>query len=184
MLIVRLICAGIEKLDDGAPQRERRMGPLDPKIWLPCAVFGLAWAVLAVASVLLSQPWCPVPKTRSVFSTTTVRLRNVAQRTAMSMPQASGVHRQHTTPPSSFAEHPLTPPPTDEKPFTQAHRVVALFKDIRAGKHTKQDLWRMFQLASGEYREIQRELDQDEPLAQYVKSKIRYAGSSPSVDVS
>lgn len=102
----------------------------------------------------------------------------------MSMSQASGVHRQHTTPPSSFTEHPLTPPPTDEKPFAQAHRVVALFRDIRAGKHTKQDPWRIFQLASGEYREIQRQLDQDEPLARYVKSKIRYAGSSPSVDVS
>jgi hypothetical protein len=129
VLIVSLICAGVKKLDDVAPQRERKMGSLDPRIWLPWAVLGLAWAALTVASVLLSQLWCPASKPRSVFATTTVRLRNVAQRKAMSISQASGVHKQHATPPSSFAERPLTPPPTDEKPFTQAHRVVALFKD-------------------------------------------------------
>jgi hypothetical protein len=59
----------------------------------------------------------------------------------------------HITPPSSFATHPLTPPPTDEKPFAQVHRVIALFKEIRAGEHLKRDPWTEFQLSAGEYDE-------------------------------
>ncbi|KAF2802115.1 uncharacterized protein BDZ99DRAFT_492279 [Mytilinidion resinicola] len=78
------------------------------------------------------------------------------------------------TPPSSLIDAPLTPPPTNEKAFTQVPRVIALFKDIQAGRHTKQHPWIEFQLARGEYDEIERQLRRDEPLFGYVKDKIRY----------
>jgi hypothetical protein len=91
------------------------------------------------------------------------------------------ISQHHITPPSSFAEPPLTPPPT-EKPFAQAHRVVALFKTIQAGAHTRQGPWTEFQLVPGEYEEIERRLGQDEALGGYVKDKIRYVGSKYSKD--
>ena len=78
------------------------------------------------------------------------------------------------THPSSFTAHPLTPPPTDEKPFAQAHRVIALFKEIRAGKHTKRDPWTEFQLSAEEYDEIEGRLRRDEELSGYVNDKIRW----------
>ncbi|KAF2176017.1 hypothetical protein K469DRAFT_743120 [Zopfia rhizophila CBS 207.26] len=81
---------------------------------------------------------------------------------------------QHITPPSSFVDAPLTPPPTDEKAFTKAPRVIALFKDIEAGRLIKQSPWTVFQLAQGEYDEIERRIGQDELLCGYVKDKIRY----------
>ena len=81
-------------------------------------------------------------------------------------------HNQNITPPSSFAR-PLTPPPTDEKQFPQVHRVLALFKNIRAGRHTKQQLEIEFQLVEGDYDEIDRQIDRDEVLSGYVKDKIR-----------
>ena len=65
------------------------------------------------------------------------------------------------------------PPPTDEKPFTQAPRVIALFKDIQAGRHGQQPPWIEFQLVNGEYDEIERQLRRDELLFGYVKDKIR-----------
>jgi hypothetical protein len=91
----------------------------------------------------------------------------------MSPSHASITKDPHTTPPSSFATHPLTPPPTDEKPFAQAPRVIALFKEIQAGRHVKREPWTEFQLLAGEYNEIERELERDEDLLGYVKDKIR-----------
>jgi len=73
------------------------------------------------------------------------------------------------TPLSSFPDA----PPTDEKTFTQAPRVIALFKDIQAGRSTKQNPWTEFQLARGEYDEIELRLKRDELLSGYVKDKIR-----------
>jgi hypothetical protein len=84
---------------------------------------------------------------------------------------------QHITPPSSFVNQPLTPPPTNKKPFTQASRVIALFKLIEAGRHIGQHPWTEFQLTRGEYDKIEHRLEQDEWLWGFVKNKIRYAGS-------
>jgi hypothetical protein len=107
-----------------------------------------------------------------------VQLRDAVQHTAMSASQALLASHQHITPPSSFAGRPLTPPPTDEKPFTQAPRVIALFWDIRVGRHTRQGPWREFKLAAGEYDEIERQLSRDTALSGYVKDKIRCVCSS------
>jgi len=67
--------------------------------------------------------------------------------------------------PTSFIEHPLTPPPTNKKPFLQAERVIALQKDIRAGRHIKHGPWAKFLLS------------RDEALLGYVKDKIRSVSS-------
>jgi hypothetical protein len=77
------------------------------------------------------------------------------------------------TPPSSFVDKPLTPPPTNEKIFTQAPQVIALFKDIQAGRHLQQRPWTEFQLNQDEYDEIKRQLSRNESLLGYVKDKIR-----------
>ncbi|KAF2191675.1 hypothetical protein K469DRAFT_804342, partial [Zopfia rhizophila CBS 207.26] len=79
-------------------------------------------------------------------------------------------------PPSSFVA-PLTPPSTDERTLTQAPRVIALFKDIEAGKHIKQILWTSFQFSQGEYDEIERRLRRDESLFGHVNDKIRHVAS-------
>ena len=106
-----------------------------------------------------------------------MQLCDAAQHTAMSTSQTPLNEHQHITPPSSFVDAPLTPPPTDEKAFTQAPRVIALFKDIQAGRHIKQHPWTEFQLAREEYDEIERRLRRDESLLGYVKDKIRCVGS-------
>ncbi|CAI6342366.1 unnamed protein product [Periconia digitata] len=92
----------------------------------------------------------------------------------MSRLKASATQYQDTTPPTSFAEQPLTPPPTDEKQFAHAHRVISLFREIRAGRHIERGPWTEFWLVKGEYDEIQRLLQKDEDLWGYVKDKIRH----------
>jgi len=91
----------------------------------------------------------------------------------MSTSQALLKKHQHITPPSSFVDAPLTPPPSVEKAFTQALRVITLFKDIQAGRHVKQHPWTEFQLARGEYEELVCRLRRDESLFGYVEDKIR-----------
>jgi hypothetical protein len=92
---------------------------------------------------------------------------------AMFTSKASLAQKEITTPPTSFEKQPLTPPPTEEKPFSQAQRVIALLKAIRAGRHIKHGPWTEFQLVPGEYDEIERQLGRDEALLGYVKDKIR-----------
>jgi hypothetical protein len=73
----------------------------------------------------------------------------------MSISQAAVIKHQNVTTPPSFTDHPLTPPSTAKKPFAEAHRVVALFKQIRAGTNADQDARTEFQLADGEYDQIE-----------------------------
>ena len=96
---------------------------------------------------------------------------------AMSTLRAPLKDQQNITPPSSFLGAPLTPPPTCKKAFPQASRVIALFKDIKAGRHVNQHPWTQFQLAQGEFDEIERRLKQDESLFGFVKDKTRYVVS-------
>lgn len=80
---------------------------------------------------------------------------------------------QHVTPPSSFTQQPLTPPPTDEKPSAEAHRVITLFRHFQAGRDTGGDTWAEFQLATEEFDQLQSTLKQDSVLSGFVKDKIR-----------
>lgn len=91
----------------------------------------------------------------------------------MSASQGPSKDQQQTTPPSSFVKPPLTPPPTDEKVFIQVSRVLQLFRDRKAGRPIRRDPWTRFQLVPGEYDEIQRQIERDEPLHGYIKDKIR-----------
>jgi hypothetical protein len=74
---------------------------------------------------------------------------------------------------SSVANLSLTPPSTNKKAFVQAPRILALFKDREAGRDTKQQPWTEFQLAEGEYHELERQLKRDESLFGFVQDKIR-----------
>jgi hypothetical protein len=61
-----------------------------------------------------------------------------------------------------------------KKPFAEAHRVIALFKQIHAGTDAERDARTEFQLADGEYDQIESTLQQDDVLSGYVDEKIRY----------
>jgi hypothetical protein len=91
---------------------------------------------------------------------------------------------QHITPPSSFVDPPLTPPPTDKKVFTQVPRILALFRERKAGTYDERNLWTVFQLAVGEYDELERQLKQEESLWGYVEDKIRQVASRNNIGAS
>lgn len=68
------------------------------------------------------------------------------------------------------------PPSTDEKQekhFAQAPRVIAFFREIKAGTYTTERSWIELQLVPGEYEEIERQLERDEDLWGVVQDKIR-----------
>ncbi|EMD86585.1 hypothetical protein COCC4DRAFT_200428 [Bipolaris maydis ATCC 48331] len=92
----------------------------------------------------------------------------------MAMSQADLARRQEVTPPPSSTQRPLTPPPTDEKPFQTAERVIDLCKRIRAGKDTNQDLDVLFKLEKPEYEYLNEKLEQDDELWDYIQDKIRF----------
>ncbi|KAH8722734.1 hypothetical protein GQ44DRAFT_729367 [Phaeosphaeriaceae sp. PMI808] len=96
------------------------------------------------------------------------------QHTAMSSSQIRQESNQNIPPPSSSADLPLTSPLTDEKPFAQAPRVIALFHEIETRKHGSRGPWNEFQLVEGEYDKIMRLLNQDEELLGFVKHKLKY----------
>jgi hypothetical protein len=83
------------------------------------------------------------------------------------------VQRRQVTPPPRFTDHPLTPPLTDKKASAEATRVLKLFREIRAGTHTKQRPWEEFKLTPGEYDQVKSALHQDNALSGYVQDKIR-----------
>lgn len=92
----------------------------------------------------------------------------------MSATTENTAHLQQVTPPSSFIRDPLTPPLTNEKRFPGALRVLALFRQIKAGRHADELTWASFQLVPGEYEEIERVLKLDEDLGGFVDDKIHY----------
>ncbi|KAL5118396.1 hypothetical protein ACEQ8H_003746 [Pleosporales sp. CAS-2024a] len=99
---------------------------------------------------------------------------NTAQYTAMLTSQANIAHQQLVTPPPTSTKQPLTPPLTDKKQSLGVQRVIALFKQIQAGTDTVQDGRIEFQLAEGEYDQIESLLHSDDALSGYVEDKIRY----------
>jgi hypothetical protein len=76
------------------------------------------------------------------------------------------------TPPGSFQELPLTPPPTKEKSLSRsAQRVLNCFKLHRAGQRPR--FWWQHRLDLNDYTEALRVLDSDNPLKGYVEDKVR-----------
>lgn len=92
----------------------------------------------------------------------------------MSKSQPHIKNHQQITPPQSFVTSPLTPPSTDKKAFTQVSQVIALFKNWEARGDIEKCSWVVFQLAKGDYREIERQLGHDEDLLRFVNNKIRF----------
>ena len=93
---------------------------------------------------------------------------------------------QDITPPLSFSELSLVSKESEGEPtFTQASRVLKIFKLIESGNYFEPSPWIEFQFIEGEYEELERWLSQDIDLFGFVSFKIRYAsqqftGSSSS----
>lgn len=76
------------------------------------------------------------------------------------------------TPPGSFLEPPLTPPPTEEKPLSRsAQSVLNCFHLHRAG-HRPQFWWE-HRLVWKDYTEVLSVLNGDYSLRDYVEDKLR-----------
>lgn len=133
------------------------------------------WLCACVA-LLLSQPKHPafgrshVARERQPSN----KLHDAAQHTAMSTSRDDLTRHRHVTPPSIFKGQPLTPPLTVEKLYTEAPRIIALFRQIQAGRATAGEPLKEFQLVQGEYEQIERTLLQDNVLSGHVRDKIRY----------
>ena len=77
------------------------------------------------------------------------------------------------TPPGSFLDPPLTPPPTEEKELSRSARAVLDCLELhRAGRRPLEPWWQ-HRLIPDDYREVLRVLDGDECLRGYVEDKVR-----------
>ncbi|CAE7205668.1 FabG [Pyrenophora teres f. teres] len=135
---------------------------------IPCGSGGVAESTRAAK--VLQLPNCE----QSIVLTAFPQRRDTVQYTAMSSSPNSEEAIQRITPLFSFMGPLLTPPHTNERPFTQAPRVIALFQEIRAGQHFDCQPWIEFLLVPGEVDEVQRLLERDEDLLGFVEDKIRY----------
>lgn len=76
------------------------------------------------------------------------------------------------TPPGSFLEPPLTPPPTVQKPLSRsAQSVINHFRLHRASHRPR--FWWEGRLKPDDYTQILCVLDADESLRNYVEDKVR-----------
>ncbi|TKA60111.1 hypothetical protein B0A49_13401 [Cryomyces minteri] len=107
--------------------------------------------------------------------------------------------RSHTTPPQSYLDSPLTPPPTDElrspqltkerhfssdeaksprdvegEQSLQARVVIDTFESIRSGRVPYLDPWTRIPLGVEQYDYLLQELEKDTVLRSYVEKDIRY----------
>jgi hypothetical protein len=60
-----------------------------------------------------------------------------------------------------------------EPESSKTSHIVKIFKDIQEGKDTGLSPWSTYQLAPGEYEEIERQIDCDPSLRGYVDDKLR-----------
>ncbi|EKV12619.1 hypothetical protein PDIG_42200 [Penicillium digitatum PHI26] len=86
----------------------------------------------------------------------------------------SGLHHMDDiTPPGSFLNPPLTPPPTEKKKLSRSAQAVLDCLELhRAGQRPAQPWWR-HRLVQDDYTEVLRVLDGDEILRGYVEDKVR-----------
>ncbi|TVY84676.1 hypothetical protein LSUE1_G000925 [Lachnellula suecica] len=82
--------------------------------------------------------------------------------------------RQQTTPPESFTNPPLTPPPTDEKGLSLVSRIVEEIKNRWEGRNLTATPWVVYSLDLKGYQELQHELERDESLCGFAQHKLRY----------
>lgn len=114
--------------------------------------------VLAYRHMTVSDLRAPVLRNNNL--TTAIRVARIP-------PMATEI-----TPPGSFLEAPLTPPPTEEKTSSRsAQRALNCFKLHRAGYRPQ--YWWQHRLKLADYTETLRVLDSDKPLREYVGDKVR-----------
>jgi len=82
--------------------------------------------------------------------------------------------RQHATPPESFTNPPLTPPPTDEKGLSLVSRIVEEIKNRREGRELMSAPWVIYLLDLKGYQELQHELERDKSLFEFAQHKLWY----------
>jgi len=91
-------------------------------------------------------------------------------------------NREKITPPGSFNQAPLTPPPTDPKPYKPVPIIIEHLRSSANGRDFPESPWLEFKLQREEYEELlQREeyeellqrLRSEEALWSFVVDKIR-----------
>jgi hypothetical protein len=80
------------------------------------------------------------------------------------------------TPPESFVNAPLTPPPTDPKPSIRTLQVPGVLRNLKDGRSNPilDQPWHAIRLQPGSYEEVQKLVEADEALSIYVNNKVRY----------
>ncbi|KAK5011334.1 hypothetical protein LTR28_003885 [Elasticomyces elasticus] len=80
------------------------------------------------------------------------------------------------TPPQSFIDPPLTPPPTEEHQSARVASILHTFREIWCGQHAYLKPWTPLPLSYREYLHLQRALEKDRHLDDFVHNKFRSAG--------
>ncbi|KAK4978288.1 hypothetical protein LTR66_010656 [Elasticomyces elasticus] len=78
------------------------------------------------------------------------------------------------TPPQSFIDPPLTPPPTEEHQSARVASILHTFREIWCGQHAYLKPWTPLPLSYREYLHLQRALEKDRHLDDFVHNKFRY----------
>jgi len=82
------------------------------------------------------------------------------------------------TPPGSFTNPPLTPPPSKEKIKSRVTRIVEEIKRRKDGVGSAK-AWIEYKLDKKDYKELLRLLESDESLWGFVRHKLRYEPTLP-----
>jgi len=78
------------------------------------------------------------------------------------------------TPPGSFIQTPLTPPPTDSKPTKLVLKVLNILQQCKDGRQVSESQWHTYKLRLEEYGELIRLVKKEESLSTFVENKFRY----------
>jgi hypothetical protein len=78
------------------------------------------------------------------------------------------------TPPSSFIQNPLTPPPTDSKPTKLVLKLLNILQQCKDGRQVPESQWHTYKLRLEEYDELIRLVKKEESLSTFVENKFRY----------
>ncbi|SLM38646.1 hypothetical protein LPUS_08928 [Lasallia pustulata] len=90
----------------------------------------------------------------------------------MNVPQA--LKSTITTPPNSFTQPLLTPPPSEDTFATIVPHILQVIKGRKNGSLLLTEEWASYSLTSSQYEELQRELEKDKSLLYFVQGKLRY----------
>ena len=78
--------------------------------------------------------------------------------------------KSDTTPPSSFAKEPLTPPPSEQKSGTSEQQIIQEIEGRRSGRGFSTDPWLRYRLSQSAYERLEERFLGDG----FVQDKLRY----------